>query len=580
MKETRFLIPLLMAVPALIFSCSGDDETRFFGDMDPVIGEGKADSVTLRGIPVSVEGSSTQAWDVKNQWEDTGTEAARKAGIAWPADSGLNWDEKYRLWIESMEKTESHSGYGDTFLVKTPWGREIPAPVLECAEVAMFLRATFASWYNLPFYMQAYSGGQIVYLGHFGWRTKNGKFGGSPNFKSAYKDYSYMTREDIAARGWPSDPRLRGRKLYGADDDYQPFIGEDARAGAYFDEIFLNKRAGYFLLLLLTNFGSINLADPSNLYNIKPEAVQEGDVLLERWSSRGIGHTLIVKSVRELAYGKLEAELASGSMPRRQPKWEDAASSKYYFTLDKTGGEGTNYDGEEYARLGGGIKRWRAVKQDAGYWVNTLMQSDVDIWISSTNYEDISARPAKFDEILGQMSPEEEREILLGRIQEARDHLMNYPASCAARINREAAFTDLYELCQEHFGMTVKEADSLYRILDDYVFAELEYNLSKTCCWNATTNAMYEIIMDYNTDLVESGDPFSCLYPVVFKNSGSSYEPFRGYAYETDRGGQWVEWSEGEPCPQRGVENDTETGHLWTDFCEIKDEVLANTTSE
>jgi len=571
------LVAAPLAVLALVFSCSTTDDQEYFGPMDQVIGEGKEDSASLRGLPSSVEGSSTQVWDVRNQWEDTDTAAARQEGAAWPADSGLNWNQKYQAWVESMAKIPSADGYGDTFMLKTPWGREVPAPVLECAEVAMFLRATFASWYNLPFYMSAYSGGQMVYLGHFGWRTAAGKYSGSPDFKTRYKDYSNMSQSDIDTQGWPSDAALRGRSIYGASDDYQPFLGSTARAGTYFDEIFLNKRVGYFLLILLPNFGSVNLADPANMYNLKPEAIKEGDVLLERWARQGIGHTLVLKTVNELTTGKLEAELASGSMPRRQPKWEDAASSKYYFTMDATGGTGTSSDGTPYSKLGGGIKRWRVAKTDAGYWINTMMRSDVNSWISSTSYDAIGARPQTFNEILGQLAPEDERNVLVGRITSSRDHLKNYPASCSARITREESFKELYTLCEENFSMTREDVDRQYRVLDDYVLAELEYTQSKTCCWNSTTNAMYRIIMDYTLALVNSGEPSSCLYPVVFKNQNSGYEPFASYAAETGRSADWVAWSEDEPCAQRSVTTDTEKIHEWTDFCTIKDAVLANT---
>jgi hypothetical protein len=575
MRKFYFVIfPLAMFILAI--SCA-DEEREYFGAMEQVIGEGKEDSMSVSGPSASVEGSATQVWDVKNQWTDTATPAARKEGIAWPADSGLNWNQKYEKWIESLESVDSVNGYR-TFMISTPWGKKVPAPVLECAEVAMFLRATFASWYNLPFYMQAVDGsGTAVYLGHFGWRTRSGKYGGSPDFKTHYKDFSNMTADDIARNGWPTDSNLRGRSLWGAQDDYQPFLGDNARAGTYFDEIYLNKRVGYFVLLLLPNFGSVNLADPSNMYNLKPEAISEGDVLLERWARRGIGHTLILKTVNDLEGGKKEAELASGSMPRRQPKWEDAAQSKYYFTMDATGGSGTNSDGDVYAKLGGGIKRWRVARQDAGVWVNTIMPGDVNFWISSTNYEAIGARPARFDELLGSMTPDEERDVLLRRIDDARSHLRDHPASCSARTTREESFQDLYNLMSQEFGMGKVDVDSQYRVLDDYVFAELDYTMSKTCCWDSTTNAMYRIIMDYTMQLVGSGGDGSCLYPVVFKNANSGYEPFQSYAGETGRAADWLPWSEDEPCTQRNVANDAEKVHLWTDFCEIQDAVMANT---
>lgn len=37
--------------------------------------------------------------------------AARKAGMAWAADSGLNWDEKYGLWVESLDTIDPHLMY-------------------------------------------------------------------------------------------------------------------------------------------------------------------------------------------------------------------------------------------------------------------------------------------------------------------------------------------------------------------------------------------------------------------------------------------------------------------------------------
>ena len=92
----------------------------------------------------------------------------------------------------------------------------LPAPALECAEVAMFLRITFASWYGLPFYLTAVDGsGTRIYFGHFGVRTKNGSWGGLPNFKTAYADYS----DTWDGGAWPSDSKLLARKLSKNGDD-------------------------------------------------------------------------------------------------------------------------------------------------------------------------------------------------------------------------------------------------------------------------------------------------------------------------------------------------------------------------
>src|SRR5690554_2872693 len=89
---------------------------------------GKEDSTSgRRGLPGSVDQSSTAVWEVTNAWADTETPQARKAGVAWGENSGLDWEQKYRAWISSFERIDSTS-YGETFLLKTPWGKTLPAP--------------------------------------------------------------------------------------------------------------------------------------------------------------------------------------------------------------------------------------------------------------------------------------------------------------------------------------------------------------------------------------------------------------------------------------------------------------------
>ena len=154
---------------------------------------------------------------------------------------------------------------------------------------------------------------------------------------------------------------------------------------------------------------------------------------------------------------------------------------------------------------------------------------------------------------------------MLRRIEDARNHLREYPASCAARERREEAFRDLYILNQNEFGMSKEETDRQYRKLEDYVFAELVYNKSKTCCWNSSTSAMYQIIMDYNRSLMQD----QCVEPVVFKAVNGGYEVFKQYAEETGRGYLWKPWSEDEPCPQRDTQNDVEAEHEWIPWCDV-----------
>jgi hypothetical protein len=359
--------------------------------------DGKEDA--LRGQPgmdVSYDRSNTAVWEVKNQWMDTDTPAAREAGMAWGADSGLTWDEKYSRWIAMMEKTSAES-YGSTFTFITPFGKTLPAPSLECAETSLFLRGAFASWYGLPFFVEARdANGDRLFLGHFGFRTLSKKYANSPNFRTSYTDYSARAA-DLEIRGWPEDAKLRSRRLGGSQDDEQPFLFEGAHAGAYFDEIFLNKRTGYFMIYLLSYFGSVNLADPSNTFNIQAEAIRPGDTLLHRWQRRGIGHTLVVKSVSQLQEGFMEVELVSGSMPRRQPSWDSPSTSKYNLTVSKAGGPDDSQNDGPYVKLGGGIKRWRVATLQDGLWVNIVPPTDQDVFINSRNYEELSGRIEKFE---------------------------------------------------------------------------------------------------------------------------------------------------------------------------------------
>src|SRR5262249_4511692 len=156
----------------------------------------------------------------------------------------------------------------------------------------------------------------------------------------------------------------------------QTELAAGAHFGAYLDQLHLNKRAGYFTVMALDYLGSVNLADPANAYNLVPDALLPGDFLIERWQREGIGHTLVVKDVDELPGGSKDVPMIAGSMPRRQGVRQSGQTAKGYFTSAQTGGPGTNSDGEDYAQLGGGLKRWRVAKDIAGYWTNTWMASD------------------------------------------------------------------------------------------------------------------------------------------------------------------------------------------------------------
>jgi hypothetical protein len=242
--------------------------------------------------------------------------------------------------------------------------------------------------------------------------------------------------------------------------------------------------------------------------------------------------------------------------------WQGPAQTERNFSDERGGGnDGTT----DYAKFNGGLKRFRVAKKIAGRWTNATMARDEAAWIADSDLERKRARPAQLDALLGELSPEQERDLLLGVIEAKRAHLRDFPASCAARSDREKAFVDLYSVMEESFGLSAAEVDAAHRIFDDYVFAELVYAQSKTCCWNSTTGKMYETIMDLNAELqAQAGD--ACVQPLVFKATDGGYEPFR--AHEPFG---WREWSADEACPQANVQNDVEAEHDAIEFCAWND---------
>ncbi|MGN6110750.1 MAG: PPC domain-containing protein [Kofleriaceae bacterium] len=566
----KLVCSVLVAISASTFvagcdddEMSPDEEWGMEGPMTPTPPPGKEDSEYRRGILVNTDTSRTQVWTARHRWEDTDTAAAKLAGMAWPANSGLTWDQKYARWIDSLGFIPSVDHYSTTVQLTTPWGKTLASPMLECAELALFLRISFAAWYELPLFFEAQdSQGRRVYFGHNGVRTATGRYAQTPEFAIKYKDH---TKTYAAGGAWPTDAALRAKRIAGGTDD-QPMIAADAHFGAYLDELHLNKRVGYFTVLALDYLGSVNLADPANAYNIAPDSLRAGDILIERWQRSGIGHTLVVKEVDELPGGSRDAITISGSMPRRQGVRQSGTASKGYFTSAYTGGQGTNSDGDEYARLGGGAKRFRVTKNIGGYWTNTWMAADEASWINSTDSARIAARPARFEQMLGQVSPGQQRAELLQQIADARHHLAQYPASCSARERREQAFSALYELSERAFGQSTGQVDAAYRKLEDYVFGALEYGQSKTCCWNSSTAAMHDIVMDRARAEQPAG---RCIEPTVFKSHSDGYQRWASHAASIGRGAEWRAWSEDEPCTQRNVPADVEATAQAVPYCSL-----------
>ncbi|MBT9560565.1 MAG: hypothetical protein IV100_31360 [Myxococcales bacterium] len=556
-----------------------DSELGLAAEIDPEYGkpllgvapeDEKGDAATGIKGPVQNTSKDHAVWEVRNQWADTTTAEAKAAGMAWPANSGLTWDEKYAAWVASMPK-HAVNDWKTTFSLTTPQGKSVQAPQLECAETAVFLRASFASWYGLPFYLTASENGKNLHFGHFGVYTDNGPDPRFSRYKVRYKDHSALSAA-AALAAWPTDSALRARKLTPSGDDQNAWLGEGAYAGAYFDEVFLNKRVGHFLFVLLTYTGSIHLSSHWNTFNLAAADIREGDVLVERWQRQGIGHTLVVKRVAPIPgfEQNLDVELMSGSMPRRQPVWSSPASSKSYLTSEYTGGPGDSDEDGPYAALGGGIKRWRTPVVQNGRWRNVIPQSDLGVWVNHTDLAAIAARTAEFEQLLGVPTPEERLAGILDVIEGKRQHLRELPASCSARAGREEAFGKLYELMAEDYGTDRAETDRQYRLLEDYVFAELRYDQSRTCCWNSTNPAMYEVVMDLAKQSIYDAQTSTCNEPPVFRMEDGGYARWAAHAASMGVAAEWAPWSADETCPQAAtVTTDTLAESIATPYCTL-----------
>jgi hypothetical protein len=521
-------------------------------------------AVSVSG-PIDHPGGATEVWSVTRAWSETDAQD----GMAWSADSALTWEDKYSAWIEAMGLATRVDG-GKTFEMLTPHGgRVFPAPFLDCAEVAYFLRVSFASWYHLPFFVQGWDVARkrTVYAGHMGFVDK----AGTPHPDHALYRDKYADHQDSwsAADDWPHDTYLRKRRI--GDDDLNPFIAlndaeeETAGAGAYMDEMFLNKRVGHFVLKLFGNFGSIHLADGSNLFHVEADAIRAGDTLLKRNTKWGSGHTVPVLGTERLTQERVSVEVASGNVPRRQPRWEDTNTSRHRFTTNTYGGHGENSKGIPYAKLGGGLRRWRTAILKGDRWFNGIDPDSADVRILESDLERLAGRVDRFGAILKQGSPEERRDVALELIDSYRDHLRNYPASCSARISREDAFDKLYAVMADKFDTDGDAVDAKYRKLEDYVFGELVYEESKTCCWNKTTSAMADLILERAA--AEQED--QCIAPTVFRFREDGYTLWSDYAESLGLGEQWVSWSEDEICPQANVSVDMETVSDVVAYCAL-----------
>ena len=226
MRSLVFACVVAVTVPA----CGPSEDDAPATELDPGRPIGKEDSAGVPALPVERRlRARPQAWIVTNQWEDTDTPDAQAAGMAWSANSGLNWDEKFSAWVGSFQQIANLDSSFTTITISTPFGKSVPGPKLDCADLALLLRISFAAWYHLPIYLVGYDGSTPVYFGHFGVRTATGPWSQAPEF-AQYSDYSTESAGAVHGASWPQDTALRTRGIVGRRRPAEPRRRARARA--------------------------------------------------------------------------------------------------------------------------------------------------------------------------------------------------------------------------------------------------------------------------------------------------------------------------------------------------------------
>jgi len=123
---------------------------------------------------------------------------------------------------------------------------------------------------------------------------------------------------------------------------------------------------------------------------------------------------------------------------------------------------------------------------------------------------------------------------------------------------------------QQSFGMDQLAVDTQYRVLDDYVFAPLDYAHSMTCCWDSSTSAMYDVIMaQAKADAAAADAAMVCTAPVVFAAQGGGYQHWADAATAQGKASAWLAYHDDEDCTARMVTADVAGAFAATSYCEL-----------
>jgi hypothetical protein len=128
----------------------------------------------------------------------------------------------------------------------------------------------------------------------------------------------------------------------------------------------------------------------------------------------------------------------------------------------------------------------------------------------------------------------------------------------------------LYASLAQLENLEQQQIDAKYRKLEDYVFADLDYTKSKTCCWNTTTPAMADIVLDQaKIEQDKATASKMCTQPTAFRaiKGGDGYALWSSHAKDMGRAADWRAWSEDEPCAQKALAEDSISFRGNKDYC-------------
>ena len=544
-------------VAALLAACvSGpSDDLDGVSELNPGPPAGKADSAGIPALPVHGDYTATQAWVVTNQWEDTDTPDARAAGIAWSANSGLTWDQKYAAWVGSLQQIPTLDNTFTTVTISTPFGKSVPGPKLDCADLAILLRMSFAAWYHLPFYLSPTTTTRRSTSVTSACARRPARGTSTSNW-SKYADYEHRRRRSTRRTG----PRTRRCARAASPRATTCRTSGPARARARSStRSTSNKRAARLILFTQAFLGSHNMVDSQNTYNLVPEALphrRRADVRAraDRRRPHDDRHAR-----HALAPGSLQAEAIYGNDPPAQPAWQDPAETKSLFTDDEGGGPSLNtaYGGmTPYSHLNGGLKRLRVAKEKHGYWVNTWMDADEASWINDTDYDAIAARPARFAELLGSSDPAVERDQLLAAIAEKRAYLPRSPGVVRrARRSRER----VREALHADAGQLRHDARDGRRAVphDDRGLRRSRRSTTRTRARAAGTRRLRDVRPHHGVRAAAAGERRRAASSrPIFKLTANSYDPFAAFATQTGQASRGCRWTADESCAQAARPHD------------------------